>query len=89
MRILIPIIAALSLFAACSRDLSDSDPCGRAIANAERLIKEDSAARSRYGVRPLRPDQCRQASAAEVTCIGYASSWSELEGCSPGVLGAR
>jgi hypothetical protein len=87
MRILIPIILSLSF--GCSKDLSDADPCGRAIANAERLVKEDASARSRFGLRPLRPEECRQLSANEVSCMSYASSWSELENCSPTKLGSR
>jgi hypothetical protein len=87
MRILIPIMLSLSF--GCSKDLSDADPCARAIENAERLVKENATARSRYGIRPLRPDSCKQLSAGEVSCISYASSWSELENCSRVRLGSR
>lgn len=87
MRILIP--ALLALLAACSNDMRDADPCAKAVANAERLVKENPSAQQLYGVRPVTTESCRGASAREVSCIAYASDWKELEGCSTTVLGSR
>jgi hypothetical protein len=87
MRILIP--ALLSLLVACGKDTTDADPCAKAVANAERLVKENPSAQQLYGERPLTDERCRSANAREVSCIAYASDWKELEGCSPTVLGSR
>ncbi len=87
MRFLIP--ALLCFAAACSKDKTDADPCERAVANAQRLVKESPAASSRYGDHPLTAERCRTANANEVSCIAYASDWNELEGCAPTVLGSR
>ena len=85
MRILIPLIASL-MFSGCSKDRTDADPCAQAIKNAERLIKDDDAARLRYGHQPLTRERCRTAKAEELSCIGYASSWGEAETCSTTLL---
>jgi hypothetical protein len=84
-------ISACLLFSvgACGKDTTDVDPCARAVANAQRLVKENPAAHARYGEQPLSLDRCRTANAREVSCIGYASDWQELESCSPAVLGSR
>jgi len=86
MRILIPLIATLSLSIGCSKDRTDADPCARAVANAQRLVKQDTAAQQRYGTHPLTLESCREASPNEIACIGYASDWRELEGCSSTAL---
>lgn len=87
MRILIP--AFLSLLVACSKDTTDADPCARAVANAERLVKQNPSAHAIYGEQPLTADRCERANAREVSCMAYASDWEELESCSPTVLGSR
>ena len=87
MRFLIP--ALLCFAAACSKDKTDADPCERAVANAERLVKESPAAQAQYGEQPLTTERCRTANANEVSCMAYASDWYELMSCSPTVLGSR
>lgn len=87
MRFLIP--ALICFAAACSKDKTDADPCARAVANAERLVKENPAAVAEYGNQPLTAERCRTAKANEVSCIAYASDWAELQGCAPAVLGSR
>jgi hypothetical protein len=91
MRTLIPFIAMLTLSLGCSKDRTDADPCVRAVANAERLVKQDDAARRQYGEKPLTIERCRTAPADEVSCLAYASDWHELARCSPSSLqvGAR
>jgi hypothetical protein len=86
MRILIPLISILTLSLGCSKDKTDADPCARAVSNAERLVKQDAAARRQFGDQPLSIERCRTASASEVSCIAYASDWQELARCSPNTL---
>jgi hypothetical protein len=90
MRTLIYLAAALSLALGCKNErTTDADPCTKAVANAQRLVKDNAEARSRYGERPLSTERCRDATAAQLSCIAYASDWQELEGCSPKLLGSR
>lgn len=89
MRTLMTLITTLTLTfvaAGCSRDREDTDICGRAIANAERLVDDHVLTRERFGDRPFDRDDCRRAPATELTCAAYASDWSELEGCAPVLL---
>ena len=90
MRTLITLISALSLslgLTACSKDRTDADPCERAIANAERLARQDPAVSVRYeGARPFTRSNCMAASQDEVNCAAYASDWNELEHCSPALV---
>jgi hypothetical protein len=83
------LVASLSALIGCSKDNADADPCARAVANAERLVKDDRAAHRRFGDQPLTKERCRSASAQQVSCIAYASDWDELERCLPTLLGSR
>lgn len=67
------------------KEREDGDLCPGAVANARRLVQNDDAARLRYGAEPLTLDSCNKldASRAELSCLAYASSWSELETCRP------
>jgi hypothetical protein len=90
MRTLITLISALSLslgITACSKDASDADPCGRAIANAERLARENPTVSARYeGARPIVRAHCEGASSEQINCAAYASDWNELRRCSPDLV---
>lgn len=88
MRSFIMSVVILVTTVGCSKDLQDGDPCARAVENARRLVQDDASARMRYGTEPLTLARCRAlaASRAELTCLGYASSLDELEGCRPGAL---
>ena len=91
MRTLITLITTLSLsfgVTACNREeAEDSDPCDRAIRNAERLARENPTVSARYaGASPLTRDECDGASKHEISCAGYASDWNELERCSPALV---
>lgn len=70
------------------KEREDGDLCPGAVANARRLVGDDAAARTRYGAEPLTLASCNalKASRAELSCLAYASSVSELEGCRPGAL---
>jgi hypothetical protein len=87
MRILITSLSMfVMLLGGCSKDREDSDPCGRAIENAQRLVRENGEARTRLGESPITREECRQVSQDEVSCAAYASSVSELERCSRTML---
>ena len=83
----------VSLGLGCSRDKapSDTDPCERAAENARRLVRDNDVARARYGDDPFPIERCRaeRVTAADTHCIGYASSWAELETCTTNVLAPR
>ena len=85
------LICAVLVSFGCSKDTSDKDPCERAADNARRLVKNNDDARARYGDDPFPIERCRQerVTAADAQCIGYASSWAELEKCSGTVLAPR
>lgn len=85
------LICAVLVSLGCSRDRGDVDPCERAAQNARRLVQQNDVARARYGEDPFPIERCRaeRVTAAETHCIGYASSWAELEHCSGSMLGPR
>ena len=85
--VLLLIATALSLAGCKNEAPRDADPCAKAVANARRLAAGQPGALDQYGAEPLTLDRCRQLTVrAEVQCIGYASSWPELAGCSPTAL---
>ena len=83
------MIFALLVSLGCSKERED--PCERAAENARRLVNENPEARARYGDSPFPIERCRaeRVSAADANCIGYASSWAELERCAGSVLAPR
>jgi hypothetical protein len=74
----LPIIVALGLGLLACKDSSDHrTPCERVAANGQRLA---GAGETPYPVERCEQDQL---SRAELSCLGYASSWDEYQQCAP------
>ncbi|MBA3501213.1 MAG: hypothetical protein H0T65_12620 [Deltaproteobacteria bacterium] len=92
MQLMRSLVCAFLVSLGCSNEKpTDADPCERAASNARRLVKENVAAKARFGEDPFPIERCRaqRVTAADMHCIGYASSWAELETCSGSVLSPR
>ncbi|MDQ3368042.1 MAG: hypothetical protein M3680_21665 [Myxococcota bacterium] len=86
--LLLTILASSLSLAACKNEpTKDADPCAKATENARRLVSNEPGAFERYGAEPLPVERCRTlTSREEISCLGYASSLSELTACSPGAI---
>jgi hypothetical protein len=77
-------LIALALVASamgCSKQREERDPCERAAENVARLQAEDTEPAR---LEPFTAERCRTAKLSwdELTCLGYASSWTEARKCS-------